>query len=107
MARPGGHLPSRFPGTRRDRSRNGGNSSDGWLDCRTLGEYSNPVRISELDPDRVTPLTTAAISTTVGPDYLVMEYVDGKPLKGPLPLDQALKYAVQICEPLAAAQRRP
>src|SRR5215467_6676316 len=29
----------------------------------------------------------------VGPDYLVMEYVDGQPLKGPLSLDQALKYA--------------
>src|SRR6202790_1152216 len=29
----------------------------------------------------------------VGADYLVMEYVDGKPLKGPLPLDQALEFA--------------
>jgi len=33
----------------------------------------------------------------VGPDYLVMEYVEGTPLEGPLPLGQALKYAVQIC----------
>ncbi|HTD43405.1 MAG TPA: protein kinase [Bryobacteraceae bacterium] len=32
----------------------------------------------------------------VGPNYLVMEYVEGEPLKGPLPLDQALKYAAQI-----------
>src|SRR3954452_859850 len=29
----------------------------------------------------------------VGPDYLVMEYIEGAPLKGPLPLDRALKYA--------------
>ena len=29
----------------------------------------------------------------VGPNYLVMEYIKGAPLKGPLPLDQALKYA--------------
>src|SRR5262245_2100904 len=29
----------------------------------------------------------------VGPNYLVMEYIDGVPLKGPLPVDQALKYA--------------
>src|SRR5882724_656086 len=29
----------------------------------------------------------------VGPDYLVMEYIEGTPLKGPLPVDQALKYA--------------
>src|SRR5512141_368843 len=34
----------------------------------------------------------------VGPDYLVMEYIEGTPLKGPLPVDQALKYAVQICD---------
>jgi serine/threonine protein kinase len=26
----------------------------------------------------------------VGPNYLVMEYVEGAPLKGPLPIDQAL-----------------
>jgi serine/threonine protein kinase len=26
----------------------------------------------------------------VGPNYLVMEFVEGVPLKGPLPLDQAL-----------------
>src|SRR5438045_3801474 len=29
----------------------------------------------------------------VGPHYLVMEYIEGAPLKGPLPLDQVLKYA--------------
>ncbi len=33
----------------------------------------------------------------VDPDYLVMEYIEDVPLKGPLPLDQALKYAAQIC----------
>lgn len=27
----------------------------------------------------------------VGPNYLVMEYIEGTPLKGPLPLNQALK----------------
>jgi tRNA A-37 threonylcarbamoyl transferase component Bud32/WD40 repeat protein len=42
----------------------------------------------------------------VGPDYLVMEYVEGTPLKGPLPLDQALKYAVQICDALDAANKK-
>src|SRR6266567_4354255 len=34
----------------------------------------------------------------VGPDYLVMEYIEGVPIKGPLPLDRALKYAAQICD---------
>ena len=42
----------------------------------------------------------------VGPDYLVMEYIEGKVLKGPLPLDQALKYAGQICDALDAAHTK-
>src|ERR1700688_997375 len=42
----------------------------------------------------------------VGPNYLVMEYIEGVPLKGPLPLDQALTYAVQICDALDAAHKK-
>src|SRR6202165_5880035 len=42
----------------------------------------------------------------VGPNYLVMECIEGTPLKGPLPVDQALKYAVQICDALDAAHRK-
>jgi Tol biopolymer transport system component/predicted Ser/Thr protein kinase len=42
----------------------------------------------------------------VGPNYLVMELIEGKPLKGPLALDQALQYAVQICDALDAAHRK-
>jgi serine/threonine-protein kinase len=42
----------------------------------------------------------------VGPNYLVMEYIEGTPLKGPLPLQQALKYAAQICDALDAAHRK-
>jgi len=40
----------------------------------------------------------------VGPDYLVMEYIEGAPLKGPL--DQAMKYAGQICDAPDAAHRK-
>ena len=39
----------------------------------------------------------------VGPDYIVMELIDGKPLRGPLPIDTALDYAAQICDALDAA----
>jgi hypothetical protein len=42
----------------------------------------------------------------VGADCLVMEYIEGKPLAGPLPLDQALRYAIQIAEALDAAHRK-
>src|SRR5271168_382258 len=42
----------------------------------------------------------------VGPNYLVMEFVEGETLKGPLPLDQTLKYAVQICDALDAAHTK-
>src|SRR5262249_23250560 len=37
---------------------------------------------------------------------LVMEYIDGAPLKGPLPLDRALQYAAQVCDALDAAHRK-
>src|SRR5580704_11369219 len=34
----------------------------------------------------------------VGSNYLVMELIEGTPLRGPLVLDQALRYAAQICD---------
>jgi Tol biopolymer transport system component/predicted Ser/Thr protein kinase len=39
----------------------------------------------------------------VGPDYLVMEYVEGETLRGPVPLPQALALADQILDALDAA----
>jgi eukaryotic-like serine/threonine-protein kinase len=42
----------------------------------------------------------------VGANYLVFEYIEGKPLKGPLPLDRALDYAAQICDALDAAHSK-
>ena len=42
----------------------------------------------------------------VGPDYLVMEMVEGEPLKGPLPLATALDYARQIAAALDAAHEQ-
>jgi len=32
----------------------------------------------------------------VGPNYLVMEFVEGSPLKGPMALDRALALAIQL-----------
>jgi len=47
----------------------------------------------------------------IGPNYLVMEFIEGAPLvskenPGPLPLDRALRYGVQICDALDAAHKR-
>jgi serine/threonine protein kinase len=45
----------------------------------------------------------------VGPDYLVMEYVEGEPLHGPVPPAQALELAEQILvsrQPVRRLHRR-
>jgi Tol biopolymer transport system component/tRNA A-37 threonylcarbamoyl transferase component Bud32 len=42
----------------------------------------------------------------IGPNYLVMEYVEGTVLRGPLPVAQALHYAAQICDALDAAHKK-
>ena len=42
----------------------------------------------------------------VGPDYLVMEYVEGEWLHGPVPLAQALELAGQILDALDAAHEK-
>ena len=42
----------------------------------------------------------------VGPAYLVMEYVEGSPLQGPIPFERALTYGAQICDALDAAHRK-
>ena len=41
-----------------------------------------------------------------GSGYLVMEFIEGKPIAGPLPVEQAIAYGVQICEALHAAHRK-
>jgi serine/threonine protein kinase/tetratricopeptide (TPR) repeat protein len=42
----------------------------------------------------------------VGPNYLVMEYVDGRPLHGPMPVSEALRLAIQMADALEAAHRK-
>jgi serine/threonine protein kinase len=42
----------------------------------------------------------------VGPDYLVMEYIEGKTLAGPLSVPEALRLAAQIVDALDAAHSK-
>jgi serine/threonine protein kinase len=42
----------------------------------------------------------------IGPNYLVMEFVDGAPPNGPLPLGKAVEYAGEILDALDAAHRK-
>src|SRR5580698_10151539 len=42
----------------------------------------------------------------VGPDYLVMEFIEGAPLAGPLHPDTALRHAAQIADALSAAHAK-
>jgi serine/threonine-protein kinase len=42
----------------------------------------------------------------VGPDYLVLEYIEGEPVRGPLPPDEAVRVAAQIADALQAAHER-
>jgi eukaryotic-like serine/threonine-protein kinase len=42
----------------------------------------------------------------VGPGYLVMEYLDGQPLHGPLPLSDVLRVAMQVADALDAAHAK-
>ncbi len=42
----------------------------------------------------------------VGPDYLVMEFLEGRPLSGPLPWSTAFEYACQVLDALDAAHKR-
>jgi serine/threonine protein kinase len=42
----------------------------------------------------------------VGLNYLVMEYIEGEPLRGPLAVEQAVEFGCQILEALEQWQRR-
>jgi Tol biopolymer transport system component/predicted Ser/Thr protein kinase len=42
----------------------------------------------------------------VGPNYLVMEHVEGEPLEGPMLVTQALRLAIQMADALEVAHRK-
>ena len=62
----------------------------------------------ELEARAISALNHPNICTLhdIGPNYLVMELVDGTPLKGPLPMQKAVEYAGQLLDALDAAHRK-
>jgi len=62
----------------------------------------------ELEARAVAALNHPNICTLhdVGPNYLVMEYIEGESPKGPMALEEALRIARQIAEALEAAHER-
>src|ERR1022692_3201763 len=42
----------------------------------------------------------------IGPDYLVLEYIEGEPLHGPLPAEECVRLALQIATALEEAHSR-
>jgi len=62
----------------------------------------------ELEARAVAALNHPNICTLhdVGPNYLVMEYIEGESPKGPMALDEALRIAHQIADALEAAHER-
>src|SRR6266446_2185058 len=42
----------------------------------------------------------------IGPNYLVMEFIDGIPLKGPLSPEESVRFATQIADALDHAHQR-
>ena len=73
---------------------------------------------SAADPDRVRRFEQEARAVAalnhphicqiydVGPDYLVLEYLDGAPISGPLPTNEAVRFALQIADALQTAHAR-
>ncbi len=77
---------------------------------RTVAIKTSSVRFSkrfEREARAVAALNHAHICHLydVGPDYLVMEYIEGSPVNGPMPEARALECAEQICDALEAAHR--
>jgi eukaryotic-like serine/threonine-protein kinase len=42
----------------------------------------------------------------IGPDYLVLEYIEGQPIKGPVAAEEAVRLATQIADALDVAHRK-
>jgi len=80
-------------------------------EARTLAALSHPHICAVYDVGDAVPDPRPPIPGPERISYLVMEYLEGETLaqrltKGPLPLDQALQYAIEIADALDKAHRQ-
>jgi serine/threonine-protein kinase len=71
-------------------------------EARAVAALNHPYICQIYDVARLDPETTVE----PGPSYLVLEYVEGTPLTGPLDAGEALRLGLQIASALEAAHRR-
>src|SRR5438876_7372787 len=83
-------------------------------EAKTISQLSHPHICALYDVGEAVPLVTSDHPITRSPDhpilYLVMELLEGDTLsdrlaKGPLPLDQTLRYGTEIADALDKAHR--
>src|SRR5450432_1490572 len=75
------------------------------LKARFTDRFQREARaISALNHPHICTLYDIGSQDGIG--YLVMEYVEGEPLKGPLPVEEALRLAIQIASALEAAHEK-
>src|ERR1700722_13930780 len=68
----------------------------------TLRERDVAIEVSSVPGRAATELNHPHIRRLyeVGPNYLAMEFVEGVPLKGPLSLQETLRFSTEICDAL-------
>ena len=84
----------------------------GWARCIAPGtprlDRMVAIKIFEREARTIASLNHPHICTLhdVGENYLVMEYIEGAPVGGPLPLQEVLRLGAQIADALDAAHRK-
>lgn len=78
-------------------------------DPERIGRFEREARaVASLNHPNICQIHDVAggVDAEAGPRYLVLEYVDGVPLAGPVPEAEAVRLALQVAGALEAAHRR-
>lgn len=86
----------------------GGLALEAWGISRATkdADFAVPVGAAEKAADALRGPATEVRPLRIGGIYLVLEFIDGEHLRGPLPVDDVVRLATQIAGALDAAHRR-